>query len=71
LAELVQEKTGGILSRDPILYGAYRDDGVAFDPVASAWQWNIGSHPRQELTDNVVDLMAEKLKRLSPPPRKR
>ena len=41
------------------------DEGLlAFDPVASAWQWNIDRIRAKSYTDNVVDLMAGKLTRL-------
>jgi PAS domain S-box-containing protein len=46
---------------------ALTDEGLlAFDPLAAAWQWNIDSIRARSYTDNVVDLMAGKLKRLSP-----
>jgi len=66
LAQLVQEKTGG----NPffaIQFLAALDEGglLSFDPVASAWQWNIDRIRAKSYADNVVDLMAGKLKRLS------
>jgi PAS domain S-box-containing protein len=66
LAQLVQEKTGG----NPffaIQFFIALADGVllAFDPVASAWQWNIDRIRAKNYTDNVVDLMAGKLRRFS------
>src|SRR5258705_69824 len=66
LAELVQEKTGGNpFFRIPFLI-ALADEGLlAFDPVASAWQWNIDRIRAKSYADNVVDLMARKLNRLS------
>jgi PAS domain S-box-containing protein len=66
LAELVQKKTGGNPFFAIQFFIALADEGLlAFDPVASAWQWNIDRIGAKSYTDNVVDLMAEKLKRLS------
>jgi PAS domain S-box-containing protein len=66
LAELVQEKTGGNPFFAIQFFTALADEGLlAFDPAASAWQWNIDRIRAKSYTDNVVDLMAEKLKRLS------
>ncbi len=38
---------------------------LAFDPVASAWRFDINRIRAKSYTDNVVDLMAGKLKRFS------
>jgi PAS domain S-box-containing protein len=66
LAELVQEKTGGNPFFAIQFFIALADEGLlAFDPVASAWQWNIDRIRAKSYADNVVDLMAGKLKRLS------
>jgi PAS domain S-box-containing protein len=66
LAELVQEKTGGNPFFAIQFFIALADEGLlAFEPAASAWQWNIDRIRAKSYTDNVVDLMAEKLKRLS------
>src|ERR1700681_3821478 len=66
LAELIQKKTGGNPFFAIQFFIALADEGLlAFDPVASAWQWNIDRIRAKSYTDNVVDLMAEKLKRLS------
>jgi PAS domain S-box-containing protein len=66
LAELVQEKTGGNPFFAIHFFIALADEGLlAFDPVASAWQWNIDRIRAKSYADNVVDLMAGKLKRLS------
>ena len=65
LAELVQEKTGGNPFFAIQFFIALADEGLlAFDPVASAWQSNMDRIRAKSYTDNVVDLMAEKLKRL-------
>jgi PAS domain S-box-containing protein len=66
LAELVQEKTGGNPFFAIHFFIALADEGLlGFDPVASAWQWNIDRIRAKSYADNVVDLMAGKLKRLS------
>ncbi|HEV3499202.1 MAG TPA: AAA family ATPase, partial [Bradyrhizobium sp.] len=66
LAELVQEKTGGNPFFAIQFFIALADEGLlAFDPVASAWQWNIDRIRAKSYTDNVVDLMAGKLRRFS------
>jgi PAS domain S-box-containing protein len=66
LAELVQEKTGGNPFFAIQFFIALADEGLlSFDPAASAWQWNIDRIRAKSYTDNVVDLMAGKLRRLS------
>src|SRR5712672_1221390 len=69
LAELVQEKTGGNPFFAIQFFIALAGEGLlAFDPVASAWQWNIDRIRAKSYADNVVDLTAGKLKRLSATP---
>jgi PAS domain S-box-containing protein len=47
-------------------FTALAEEGLlAFDPVARAWQWDIDRIRAKSYTDNVVDLMVEKLKRFS------
>jgi predicted ATPase/signal transduction histidine kinase len=66
LAELVQEKTGGNPFFAIQFFTALAEEGLlAFDPVTRAWQWNMDRIRAKNYTDNVVDLMAAKLKRLS------
>jgi PAS domain S-box-containing protein len=65
LAELVHEKTGGNPFFAIQFFIALADEGLlAFDRDASAWQWNIDRIRAKSYADNVVDLMAGKLKRL-------
>jgi predicted ATPase len=67
LAELVQEKTGGNPFFAIQFFTALADEGLlAFDSVALAWQWDIERIRAENYTDNVVELMAAKLKRLAP-----
>ncbi len=66
LAELAQEKTGGNPFFVIQFFISLADEGLlAFDRAASAWQWNIDRIHAKSYTDNVVDLMAGKLKRFS------
>jgi len=66
LAQLVHEKTGGNPFFTIQFFTALADEGsLAFDPVALAWQWDVDRIRAKSYADNVVELMAEKLKRLS------
>jgi PAS domain S-box-containing protein len=66
LARLVYEKTGGNpFFAIQFITGLYEEGLLAFDPVASGWQWDMDRIRAKGYTDNVVDLMVEKLKRLS------
>jgi predicted ATPase/transcriptional regulator with GAF, ATPase, and Fis domain len=68
LAQLVQEKTGG----NPFfviqfLTALAEDELLAFDSLMRVWQWDMNRIRAKSYTDNVVDLMSGKLKRLSAP----
>jgi PAS domain S-box-containing protein len=66
LAQLVQEKTGGNPFFAIQFFTALAEEGLlTFDPLTRAWQWNMDRIRAKSFTDNVVDLMAGKLKRLS------
>src|SRR5204862_8361906 len=66
LAELVQEKTGGNPFFAIQFFTALADEGLlAFDSVALAWRWDIDRIRAKNYTDNVVELMAAKLRRFS------
>ncbi len=68
LAQLVHEKTGGNPFFAIQFFTALADEGLlAFDSVAPGWQWDIDHIRAKSYTDNVVDLMAGKLRRLSAP----
>lgn len=68
LSQLVQEKTGGNPFFAIQFMAELADEGLLmFDPVAQAWRWELDRIHAKGYTDNVVDLMVEKLKRLSPP----
>ncbi|MGA2125291.1 MAG: AAA family ATPase [Xanthobacteraceae bacterium] len=66
LAQLVQEKTGGNPFFSIQFFTALAEEGLlAFDPVTRAWQWQMDRIRAKSYADNVVDLMAAKLKRLT------
>ena len=68
LAELVHEKTGGNPFFAIQFLTALNEDGLlVFDPVAPAWRWDIDRVRARSYTDNVADLLVEKMKRLSVP----
>jgi len=67
LAQLVHEKTGGNPFFAIQFFTALADEGLlAFDAAARAWGWDLDCIRAMNYTDNVVDLMAAKLKRFSP-----
>jgi PAS domain S-box-containing protein len=66
LAQLVHERTGGNPFFAIQFLIALADEGLlAFDSVATAWAWDINRIHAKNYTDNVVDLMVRKLRRLS------
>src|SRR5246127_2959082 len=68
LVQLVHEKTGGNPFFAIQFFTALAQQGpLAFDAVARAWQWDIHRIRAKSYTDNVVDLMSGKLRRLSAP----
>jgi PAS domain S-box-containing protein len=65
LAQLVHEKTGGNPFFALQFLTALAEEGLlTFDPSAPAWRWDMENIRARNYTDNVVDLMAEKLQRL-------
>src|SRR5271156_347493 len=66
LARLVYEKTGGNPFFAIQFITTLAEEGLlAFDPAAPAWRWDIDRIRTRGYTDNVVDLMMGRLKRLS------
>jgi PAS domain S-box-containing protein len=66
LTQLVHEKTGGNPFFAIQFFTELAEERLlAFDPVAPTWQWDIDRIRAKNYTDNVVDLMAGKLKRFS------
>jgi predicted ATPase/signal transduction histidine kinase/CheY-like chemotaxis protein len=66
LAELVHGKTGGNPFFAIQFLTALADEGLlAFDSGAAVWAWDMNRIDAKDYTDNVVDLVVRKLKRLS------
>jgi PAS domain S-box-containing protein len=66
LAQLVYEKTGGNPFFAIQFFTALVEERLlVFDPATAAWQWDIKRIRAKNYTDNVVELMAGKLKRFS------
>ncbi|WP_437893555.1 AAA family ATPase [Sorangium sp. So ce124] len=70
LSRLVYEKTGGnpffVLQ---FLVELHQEGLIAFDAEEARWRWDIAAIRDKGFTDNVGELMAGKLKRLSVPTR--
>ena len=65
LAQLVQEKTRGNPFFAIQFFTALAEEGLlAYGPDAAAWIWDLARIRAKGYTDNVVDLMIGKLKRL-------
>jgi PAS domain S-box-containing protein len=66
LAKLAHEKTGGNPFFAIQFLTALAEEGLLeFDPDAAAWIWDLARIRASGYTDNVVELMVGKLKRLS------
>ena len=66
LAELLQAKTNGnpFFLRE-FFKSLYEEKVLIFDSLSLSWQWSLELLKAQQITDNVVDLMAQKIKKLS------
>jgi predicted ATPase/signal transduction histidine kinase len=65
LAELVRDKTAGNpFFATQFLLSLHEDGLIAFDRGARAFRWDTGRIRERRCTDNVVDLMVDKLRRL-------
>jgi predicted ATPase/serine phosphatase RsbU (regulator of sigma subunit)/tRNA A-37 threonylcarbamoyl transferase component Bud32 len=67
LAHVLTDKThGNPFFLNEFLNLLYSDNLLYFDDSQRRWQWDIGGIQSRMITDNVVDLLAGKLQRLSP-----
>ncbi|MGE5403453.1 MAG: AAA family ATPase, partial [Candidatus Saccharibacteria bacterium] len=67
LANLIHRKTGGnpFFARQ-FLWMLQDENYLTFDPVASSWTWKLDQIDGLGVTENIIDLMANRIKRLSP-----
>ena len=77
IAKLIDKKTGGnpfFLTQ--LIYSLYQDNLLVFNPTQSSficsenservlWQWDINQIEKVSITENVVDLMIHKIKKLN------
>ena len=67
LARLIQKKTAGNpFFINEFLRALYSDGLINFNRQVQKWQWDIERIESQDITDNVVDLMLAKMRRLPP-----
>ena len=67
LAEAVLEKTqGNPFFTNEFLKSLHAEGCIFFDFDRLGWQWDLGAIESQDITDNVVDFMVDKLKKLPP-----
>jgi predicted ATPase/tRNA A-37 threonylcarbamoyl transferase component Bud32 len=65
LAELVLNKTyGNPFFINEFLKLLYNEEFLRFNFQSGAWQWDLAPIQRRGITDNVVELMADKLRQL-------
>ncbi|MGF1935068.1 MAG: ATP-binding sensor histidine kinase [Nostoc sp. ChiQUE02] len=68
LADLLFQKTqGNPFFLTQLLKVLHQDDLLTFDYRSGFWQWELDKIQEQTITDNVVDLMVNKIQRLSEP----
>ena len=65
LAELVLNKTNGNpFFMTQLLQSLYQENLLSFNPSSSCWQWDIEQIKAVGITDNVIDLMIDKIEKL-------
>ncbi|MBF0237519.1 MAG: AAA family ATPase [SAR324 cluster bacterium] len=67
LAQLIFSKTqGNPFFVNEFLRSLYTEKLLEFDLTQGKWQWDLEAIQSCEITDNVVELMAQKIQKLSP-----
>ncbi|RLU03455.1 MAG: diguanylate cyclase [Ketobacter sp.] len=67
LAGLLTEKTGGNpFFIEEFLKELYQQAVIQYDLEQGRWQWDLEQIQQQKITDNVVDLITQKLLRMEP-----
>ena len=68
LADLVQLKTGGNpFFINEFLNTLYSENLIKFNSNLGKWQWSIEEIQNKEITDNIVELLVSKIKKLNQP----
>ncbi len=68
LADLVSQKTGGNpFFLNEFLKSLYQEKLLNFELNLGRWQWSLEQIQAAQLTDNVVELIADKIQKLSEP----
>jgi predicted ATPase len=62
---LLQKTQGNPFFLTQLLKVLHQDNLLSFDYRSGFWQWDINKIEEQDLTDNVVHLMVNKIQRLS------
>ena len=66
LGNLLLDKTdGNPFFLKQLLKSLYQENLLKFNPKSDEWQWNIQQIQHQDISENVVDLMANKIQKLS------
>jgi len=66
LAELLLAKThGNPFFLTQFLTSLVEEQLLCFDATSRVWQWDVGQIQQMQITDNVVEFMADKIKKLS------
>ena len=67
LTSIVYDKTqGNAFFVTQFLKSLYEDSLLWFDQESGRWAWDIAKIKAQNITENVVEFMAEKIKKLDP-----
>jgi len=67
LSEIVFQKTdGNPFFINEFLKSLYEGGLIYFDLKSRVWQWNLDQIQSADFTDNVVDLMSDKIQKLTP-----
>ena len=61
---VVQKTNGNPFFVNEFLKSLYAENLIRFDTETSAWQWDLAAIQVRNITDNVVDLMTEKIQKL-------
>ncbi len=67
LADLVYERTqGNAFFTHEFLKSLYEEELLSFEIKGQKWQWDIDKIAAKDMTDNVVELMVNKIEKLPP-----